>query len=153
MNDITIRPAAVKDQQGFLEMLCEFAAQEQCEPPDEAGKSRLLNDGFGKQRRFEVLVAEVSDQLAGYAIFYEIYSSFLARPKLYVEDLYVRPAFRDCGIGKALFDACAQETASRGFDLMQWYVEGWNENAVAFYQRMGAQRLNRQIWQLVCTVQ
>lgn len=149
-SEITVRAATPADQEIFLEMLCEFARYEQIEPPDEAGQQRLIADGFGERRRFEVLMAEVGAGAAGYAIIYEIYSSFLARPKLYIEDLYVRPEFRGCGIGKALFEACALESERRGFDRMQWYVEDWNESAVNFYQQMGAHRLNWQTWQLDC---
>jgi ribosomal protein S18 acetylase RimI-like enzyme len=134
-------------------MLCEFARYEQLEPPDEAGQQRLIEDGFGARRRFETLIAEVGARAAGYAIFYEIYSSFLARPKLYIEDLYVRPEFRGRGIGRALFEACSHETARRGFDRMQWYVEDWNESAVSFYQQMRARKLNWQTWQLDCPEQ
>lgn len=149
-SEITVRAATPEDQEVFLEMLCEFARYEQIEPPDEAGQQRLIADGFGEQRRFEVLIAEAGVRAAGYAIIYEIYSSFLARPKLYIEDLYVRPEFRGRGVGRALFEACALETERRGFDRMQWYVEDWNESAVSFYQQMGAHRLNRQTWQLDC---
>ncbi len=153
MSEITIRTATREDQEILLEMLCEFARYEQLEPPDEAGQQRLIEDGFGERRRFEALLAEVGARAAGYAIFYEIYSSFLARPKLYVEDLYVRLEFRGRGIGRALFEACALEAERRGFDRMQWYVEDWNESAVSFYQQMGAHRLNWQTWQLDCPAQ
>ncbi len=143
-----MRTARPEDGEIFLAMLSEFAIYEQLDPPDEAAQQRLMTDGFGPQRRFEVLIAEVAGEIAGYAIIYEIYSSFRARPKLYLEDLFVRPQFRGHGVGKALFRACAREAEQRGFDRLQWSVEGWNESALAFYEQMGASRLNWQTWQL-----
>ena len=143
-----MRAATPEDKEIFLAMLCEFAIYERLAPPDEAAQQRLIADGFGPQRRFETLIAEVEGKVAGYAIVYEIYSSFLARPKLYIEDLFVCPQFRGHGAGKALFAACAREAAQRGFDRLQWYVEGWNESVLAFYEQMGASRLNWQTWQL-----
>ncbi|HZS06924.1 MAG TPA: GNAT family N-acetyltransferase [Blastocatellia bacterium] len=147
---ILVRPATLEDKEVFLSLLGEFAEYEKLTPPDEAAQRRLIEDGFGPRRRFEVLLAEFAGQVAGYAIVYDIYSSFLARPKLYLEDLFVKPDFRGCGVGKALFEACVRETESRGFDRLQWYVEDWNEQAVRFYEQMGARRLNWQTWQLDC---
>jgi GNAT superfamily N-acetyltransferase len=99
----------------------------------------LLKDAFGECKRFDLLLAEVGGQAVGYAVIFETYSTFLARPKLYLEDLFVNPKFRGCGAGLALFKACAQEAIQRGCARMQWTVLDWNEPAIRFYQQMGAQ--------------
>ncbi|MFN0124272.1 MAG: N-acetyltransferase family protein [Blastocatellia bacterium] len=150
MPETLVRPATAADSRVFLDMLCEFARYEGLEPPDQAGQERLLHDAFGSRPRFAVLLAESDGQMAGYAIIYEIYSSFLARPKLYLEDLYVRPAFRGAGIGRALFQACVRETEKRGYDRLQWYVESWNDRAMGFYEQLGGRKLGWQTWQMDC---
>ena len=73
----------------------------------------MIEDAFGQSKRFDVLLAEVEGQVIGYVAIFETYSTFLARPKLYLEDLFVNPKFRGCGAGLALFKACAQQAVQR----------------------------------------
>ena len=136
---VTIRQAEPSDGDAFIQLVIGLANFESLPPPDVAGRQRLLEDAFGKHKRFDLLLAEIEGQAVGYAVIFETYSSFLARPKLYLEDLFVNPQFRGCGAGLALFKACAQEAVRRGCARMQWTVLDWNESAIRFYERLGAE--------------
>lgn len=114
--------------------------------PDEAARSRLLRDGFGPAPRYEAFLAFVDGRPVGYAIIYETYSSFLALPTLYLEDIFVLPEFRNRKAGLALFLHCARLARERDCGRMDWTVLHWNELAIQFYHRLGAQHLEE--WQL-----
>jgi len=136
---VTVRPAGPSDGDAFLQLVAGLADYENYPPPDAAGRARLLEDAFGQRKRFDVLLAEVGSRPAGYAVIFETYSTFLARPKLYLEDLFVHPQFRGSGAGRALVAACAQEALRRGCARMQWTVLDWNATAIRFYQQLGAE--------------
>ena len=142
---VTIRQAKPSDGEAFIQLVIGLANYESLPPPDAAGQQRLLEDAFGEHKRFDLLLAEVEGQAIGYALIFETYSSFLARPKLYLEDLFINPQFRGCGAGLALFKACAQEAVRRGCARMQWTVLDWNEPAIRFYEQLGAE--HEQTWQ------
>lgn len=140
---VVVRRAEPRDGETFLAMVAGLAAYENYNDlPDEAGRARLLEDAFGERPRFSILLAEIDGQAAGYALVFETYSSFLARPKLYLEDLFVKPEFRGCGIGQALFKACAAEALARHCVRMQWTVLDWNTSAMEFYRQRGAYHLS-----------
>jgi GNAT superfamily N-acetyltransferase len=138
---VTVRPAERKDSEAFLSLLNGLAEYESLDPPDAEGRKRLIEDAFGERPRFSVFLAEIDGKPAGYALVFETYSSFLARPKLYLEDLFVDPAFRGYGVGQALIKTCAAEAIKRGCVRMQWTVLDWNTNAMKFYQNLGAEHL------------
>ena len=138
---LLVRPATSADKDSFLSLVEALAAFEKLPPPDVAAQQRLLNDGFGPRRRFDLLLAEIGGRAVGYALFFETYSSFLARPTLYLEDLFVRGECRRRGVGRALFEACLREAGRRDCGRMEWAVLDWNENAINFYERLGAHRL------------
>jgi GNAT superfamily N-acetyltransferase len=135
--NILVRPAVASDGSTFLSLVCALADFESLTPPDEAAKQRLLDDAF-ITRRFDLLIAEVDGSPAGYAVIFETYSTFLAQPKLYLEDLFVLPDFRGKGAGIALMKACAREAITRGCARMEWLVLDWNEKAIRFYEGHGA---------------
>src|SRR5262249_19018274 len=93
---------------------------------------------FGERPRFDIFLADVDGQTVGYAFVFETYSTFLARPTLYLEDLFVLPAYRSQRIGYALFRYCAAEAQRRDCGRMEWTVLDWNTNAMKFYDRQGA---------------
>ncbi len=138
---VTVRRAEPKDSEVFLSLLKGLAKYESLDLPDEAGEKRLIADAFGQPPRFSVFLAEVGDQAVGYALVFETYSSFLARPKLYLEDLFVKPEFRGSGAGEALFKFCAREAVDRRCVRMQWTVLDWNSSAMKFYEKLGAGHL------------
>ncbi|MGE0130900.1 MAG: N-acetyltransferase family protein [Blastocatellales bacterium] len=139
--EVIIRRAGAKDADAFLSLLAGLAEYEGYEPPGEMERTRLLEDAFGERPRFSVFLAEVEGQAAGYALVFETYSSFWARPKLYLEDLFVKPEFRGHGVGQALFKFCASVAVERGCVRMQWIVLDWNTPAMKFYEGCGAYHL------------
>ena len=135
---IAVRPARGEDAPRVLELVDALADYERLPRPDPAARERLLRDGFGPAPRFDLLVGERDGMLVGYALFFETYSSFLARPTLYLEDLFVHPDHRKCGLGVALFRAVASEAVRRECGRMEWTVLTWNRLAIDFYERLGA---------------
>jgi GNAT superfamily N-acetyltransferase len=143
---VTIRKAVVTDAQAFLSLIDALADYELLARPDEAARERLIRDGFGTEPRYEAFLAFVDGRPVAYAIVYETYSSFLALPTLYLEDIFVLPEFRRRKAGLALFLHCAALARDRDCGRMDWTVLHWNELAKDFYRRLGAEHLED--WQL-----
>ncbi|MEY4406157.1 MAG: hypothetical protein RL345_623 [Chloroflexota bacterium] len=139
--NVIIRQMLPEDGLAFVGLIDALADYENLDRPDPDAKARLLADAFSERPRFEVRLAEVDGVVAGYAFFFMTYSSFLAKPLLYLEDIFVLTEHRGVGAGKALFDACVTEARARGCGRMEWRVLTWNEPAIAFYRRRGAQNL------------
>jgi GNAT superfamily N-acetyltransferase len=138
---INIRRATAKDTTVFLKLVVDLATYEKLEPPDAAARARLVRDMSGKKPRFEVYLAEYERKAVGYAITLESYSSFLALPTLYVEDLFVMPEYRSKKLGYALFKTMAQEALRRGCGRMEWTALDWNKLATDFYKRVGGKHV------------
>ncbi|WP_237216266.1 GNAT family N-acetyltransferase [Falsiroseomonas oryziterrae] len=102
---------------------------------DEATLARFL---FGEPRRAEALIAEWDGEPVGFAVWYYGFSTFLGRPSLYVEDVFVEPALRGKGIGRAIFAHLAARALAQGCGRMEWSVLDWNEPSIAFYRGIGA---------------
>ncbi len=139
---ITIRPARPDDADRIISLILQLAEFERLPPPDEDARARLITDAFGSNPRFEIFLADVDGQVAGYAFVFETYSTFLALPTLYLEDLFVLPSFRGRRVGFALVKHCAQEALHRGCGRLDWTVLDWNKHAIDFYKRLGANRLD-----------
>lgn len=97
---------------------------------------------FGEQPQAEVLIAEVGDDAAGFALFFHNYSTFLGRRGLYLEDLFVFPAHRGRGVGRALMVRLAQVAIERNCGRFEWWVLDWNEPAIRFYESLGARAMS-----------
>jgi GNAT superfamily N-acetyltransferase len=138
---VVVRRAAAADGPAFLALVRGLAAYEKLAPPDAEAERRLLRDAFGERPRIEVLLGELDGRAVAYAIFFETYSSFLALPTLYLEDLFVLPEARRRGVGEALLRHLAGEAGRRGCGRMEWMVLDWNALAIGFYERLGASRL------------
>ncbi len=138
--DVRIRLATPADGEVFLSLVESLALYERVPPPDEAARERLLRDAFSDRPRFDVLLAEAGGQAVGYAVLLETYSTFLAQPTLFLEDIFVLETHRHCGIGRAIFVHCLREAVKRGCGRMEWIVLYWNQLAIDFYQRIGAKR-------------
>lgn len=152
MVDMTfaIRPAAPRDADTFVALVRALADFEHLEGPDDAAASRLCEHASmtgaspGAPRPFELLVAEETaapGRLVGYALYFFTYSTFLARPSLYLEDLFVLPEARGRGLGGAFMRRLAEEAVARGCGRFEWTVLDWNVRAQAFYARLGARLL------------
>lgn len=138
---VKIRQAQKTDAATVLDLIDALADYESLPRPDPAARQRLTEHGFGPNPRFEVFLAEVDGKAIGYTISFETYSTFLARPTLYLEDLFVLPNYRKLQAGYALFKNMVRLARQRECGRMEWQVLDWNENAVRFYERLGAKRL------------
>jgi GNAT superfamily N-acetyltransferase len=130
------RKADAGDLVGLIRALAHF---ENLKPPSRAAARRLVADA-GK--RFRVLMAEEDGRKVAYAIYFFTYSTFLARPTLYLEDLFVLPDYRRGGIGKNFFRALLGEARRMKCGRMEWSVLDWNKPAIRFYDRLGAHPLD-----------
>jgi GNAT superfamily N-acetyltransferase len=140
--EISVRQAGPADSDLLISLILGLADFEKLPPPDEEAQRRLVWDAFGPHPRFEVFLAEFERTVAGYAFVFETYSTFLALPTLYLEDLFVLPEFRGHRVGYALMRFLADEAVRRGCGRMEWVVLDWNTHAQAFYQRLGARHLD-----------
>ena len=138
---IQIRPATASDADAWLALIDALADYEKLERPDTAARQRLLLDAFGERPRTEVYLAESEGCVVGYAITLFTYSSFLALPTLYLEDLFVLESHRGQGAGYRLFTHCVEEAHRRGCGRMEWQVLDWNRLAIDFYERLGARQM------------
>ena len=138
--DSEITPAKPADVPGLLEMIRELANFERLEVV--ATTTSLHDSLFGPKPVVSALVAHAGDELAGYALYFFTFSSFLGRAGIWLEDLYVRPRFRHQGIGRGLIEAVAQVGAERNCGRFEWSALDWNQNALEFYKKLGAQALD-----------
>ncbi len=122
-------------------MLLALAEFEHLEPPSADGQRRIIVDIFEK-RRLNLFVASERGKLVGYALYFYAYSSFLARPTLYLEDLFVLEEHRKKGLGFALLLRCIDEAVKQDCGRMEWAVLEWNKKAIGFYEKLGARRLD-----------
>ena len=140
-NQPTIRRAERADADTLFSLITALAEFEHLPPPDEDARARLTEHGFGERPKFEAWLAEWEGVPVGYAFIFETYSTFLARPTLYLEDLFVLPEHRKKGIGRALLRFCIQTAHERGCGRMEWTCLDWNTNAQKVYEGLGAQRM------------
>ena len=138
---ITIRPATPADADTFLTLVDALADYEKLHRPTPEARGRLVADAFGPRQRISVFLGELDGTAVSYAIVLETYSSFLALPTLYLEDLFVVPDARRAGIGRAFFRFLAGEAVRRGCGRMEWVVLDWNQLAIDFYDKLGARRM------------
>lgn len=141
--DVKIRCAQEQDAAAVIGLLTAFAYYENLEPPSREASARLVEDGWGPCPRFEAWLAELGDEPVALAMVFSTYSTFLARPTLYIEDLYVVPECRNQGVGTALLLSLIQGASSRGYARVEWTCPSENTRAHAFYERQGAQRLGK----------
>ena len=139
--DILIRPAEASDGEALLDLIDALADFEKLPKPDAAARKRLLQDAFGVRKRIDVFLAVFEEKPVAYAIVFETYSSFLALPSLYLEDIFVLSEYRGRQVGHRLFVYCVGEAYRRGCGRMEWTVLDWNRSAIDFYERAGAHRL------------
>jgi GNAT superfamily N-acetyltransferase len=139
--DLEIRFARPDDVVAILAFIRDLAEYEKLAGEVVADEAQLRATLFGVKPAAEVLIAELAGAPVGFALFFQSYSTFLARPGLYLEDLFVRPAARGRGIGAALMSACARIAVQRGYGRFEWSVLDWNEPALKFYAGLGAQQM------------
>jgi len=138
---ITIVPANERDLPLVHAFIRELAEYERLLHEVHATEEALRRTLFGPNPAAEIVIAYDESEPAGFALFFQSYSTFLARPGLYLEDLFVRPAARQKGIGRKLLEHLAALAVSRGYGRLEWRVLDWNEPAIRFYRSIGAEPL------------
>jgi len=136
--DLVIRFAVADDAAAILAFIRELAEYERLSDEVVAEVPTLRATLFGVRPAAEVLIAELAGTPVGFALFFQSYSTFLAKPGLYLEDLFVRPAARGKGVGGALMSALARIAVQRHYGRFEWSVLDWNEPARKFYETLGA---------------
>ena len=142
MPDVRIRPATIDDTSLILTLIRGLADYERLAHEAVVTEADIRESLFGERPAAEVLVAEVGNEAAGFALFFHNYSTFLGRRGLYLEDLFVFPAYRGQGIGLALMRRLARLAIERQCGRFEWWVLDWNESAIDFYQRLGARAMS-----------
>lgn len=145
MNSIVISPVARGEVPALLELIRELAEFEHLEHEVEATVASLEDALFGPRTVAGALLARCDAELAGYAIYFFTFSSFVGRPGLWLEDVYVRPAFRKRGVGRKLIEAVAQIGVQRHCGRFEWIALNWNERALDFYRGLGARKMDEWI--------
>ena len=134
----TLRPATPADLPAIVALIRELAVFEKLEHLVVVTPESLGPQLFGPRPAAEAVVGEVDGQVVAFALFFTNFSTFLGRPGLYLEDLYVQPAHRGTGLGKALLAHLGALAVERGCGRFEWSVLDWNQRAIDFYQSMGA---------------
>jgi GNAT superfamily N-acetyltransferase len=142
----SIRPATPADLPEIHAMIAGLADYEHLAHLCTGTQDALADALFGAQPAAEVLIASADGEVAGFALFFPTYSTFLARRGLWLEDLFVKPAMRGRGVGRALLTALAGIARDRGCGRFEWAVLDWNASAIRFYEELGATLM--QEWRL-----
>ncbi|MHB8612567.1 MAG: GNAT family N-acetyltransferase [Candidatus Dormibacteraceae bacterium] len=135
---LAIRPADEGDVPVIAELIRGLARFEKLEHEVTMTEDRLAASLFGQRRYAETLIAEEDGEAVGLALFFHNFSTFLAQPGIYLEDLFVVPEHRGRGIGRALLKELARLAVERGCGRLEWAVLDWNRDAIGFYERLGA---------------
>ena len=138
---LQIRPAQPSDVTTLINLIRALADYEQLTHLVTASENNLTEHLFGEHPYAEAILADWDGITVGFALFFTNYSTFLTQPGLYLEDLFVLPDYRQKGIGKALLGQVIDFAKQRGAGRVEWSVLDWNESAIAFYRRMGAEVL------------
>ncbi len=147
MTTATIRPARAGDAATIHALILGIAEYEKLSSEVVSTPESIRESLFGARPAAEVLLAELGGEAVGFALFFPNYSTFLGRPGIYLEDIFVKTEHRRLGIGKSLFLAVARLAHERGCGRVEWTVLDWNTDAIAFYESKGARVMND--WRLV----
>ncbi|ELY6223558.1 GNAT family N-acetyltransferase [Cronobacter muytjensii] len=134
----TIRPARPEDATAIFNMIYELAVYEKAPQEVVTTPDEIRETLFGEGSKTEALICETEDEAVGYAVFFTSYSTWLGRNGIYMEDLYISPAYRGKGAGRALLKSIAQCAVKRRCGRLEWSVLDWNQPAIDFYLSIGA---------------
>ena len=140
-SDFNIRQAIIDDVPYIFELIEALAAYEKLSHQVTGTVEQLQKHLFGERIYAEAIVAECEDKIVGFALFFPNYSTFLTKPGIYLEDLFVLPEYRRRGIGKAMLSYLKELAIATDVGRLEWSVLDWNESAIAFYKSMGAEVL------------
>ncbi|MFZ1322938.1 MAG: GNAT family N-acetyltransferase [Ignavibacteria bacterium] len=139
--EVKIRKAVKSDKKSILKLVKELAEFEKLTFLDGKAEERLMRDAFSNDPPFRTIVAEADKKVIGYAFYFFTYSSFFAKKTLYLEDIYISEKYRNLGIGKEYFKELLNIAKKNKCGRMEWVVLDWNENAIKFYEKLGAYEL------------
>jgi GNAT superfamily N-acetyltransferase len=139
---ITIRRAEARDVPQILAFIRDLAEYERLSHECVATEQHLRDSLFGTRPHAEVVFACLDGEPVGFALFFHNYSTFLAQPGIFLEDLFVRPQARGHGVGKLLLQWLARTALERGCGRLEWNVLDWNEPAIGFYKKLGARPMD-----------
>lgn len=142
MTRCAIRPAERGDVPTIVRFIRELAEFEQLADQMTADAGTIARSLFGPRPYAECLLAAVDGEDAGFALYFHNFSTFVGKPGLYLEDIYVAPRFRQLGVGLAFFRELAKIAVARDCGRLEWSVLNWNERAIAFYRRLGAEPMS-----------
>jgi len=139
---ILIRTATENDAAAIFSLIKELAEYEKLSDQISTTEKELKETLFGKDKFVEILLAEFNGEIVGQALFFKNFSTFLGKPGIYLEDLYVKPEMRGKGIGKMLLDKIISIAKERNYGRVEWSVLDWNKPAIDFYKKIGAKPLD-----------
>ncbi|HEY5536986.1 MAG TPA: GNAT family N-acetyltransferase [Ignavibacteria bacterium] len=142
----SIRKAIRSDSKEIINLINELAHFEKLTPPGNEASRRLINEAFSRNPRFRILVAEYDKKLIAYAFYFFSYSTFLAKPTLYLEDIYISKNFRSKGLGKSFFTELKKTAKKEKCGRIEWVVLDWNKSAIKFYENLGARAMKEWIF-------
>ncbi|MFH1848980.1 MAG: GNAT family N-acetyltransferase [archaeon] len=126
----------------FIALIRELAGFEKLDPPDENAAERLRIHGLGNDPKYQGYLAYVDNKPVGYLIYFFTYSSFLGKPTLYIEDIFVKDKVRSQGVGSRIFGFCLEKAKENSCGRMEWTALRWNKKAHGFYGKWGAKKLS-----------
>jgi GNAT superfamily N-acetyltransferase len=138
MSTIEIRPATIGDAALILKFVTELAIYEQAEHEVKASLADIEQSLFGAEANAQAVICRINNQAIGFAVYFFNYSTWLGKPGLYLEDLFVSAEHRGCGAGKAMLKYLANVALAKNCGRFEWNVLDWNEPAIKFYQSIGA---------------
>ena len=141
-NDFTIREAVVEDAPLILSFIRELAEYEKLLHEVEIDLPILKKNLFGEKPYAYAIIGEYQSKPAGFALYFHNFSTFLGKPGIYLEDLYVKPQYRGKGLGKQLLSHLAKKAIEMDCGRLEWWVLNWNEPAIKFYQSIGAKPMD-----------
>jgi GNAT superfamily N-acetyltransferase len=147
---LSIRPATIKDVPLLKTLIHELAVYDRLDTEAAVTEEDIKRDGFGPSPKFRVVIAESDGQVAGYALFFEFYSSFQGHAGLFLDDIFVREQFRKKGVGKALLAHVAGIALKENYFCIRCETLDWNNAAIEFYRQQGAMFMDE--WKSVCLV-
>lgn len=139
---LSLRPAASADLSLIAQLIRDLADYEKLAHAVRFDEATLGRHLFGPRPMAEVVIGEIDGEAQGFALFFNNFSTFEGRPGIYLEDLYVRPAARGAGLGKALLAHLAALAVERDYARLEWSVLDWNAPSIAFYHRLGARPMD-----------
>lgn len=138
---VEIVPVSPDNAGTLIELIVELAEFEELTPPSKEARERLFRDVTSTPPRFKAFLAYLDGEAVGYIAFFYTYSTLLAAPTLFLEDIFVKEAFRRTGVGRELFSYCLKDALDHGCERMEWCALNWNVKAMEFYERCGGSKM------------